>query len=679
MTFTRKFDSSPEYLSLLLENSAHGVIAFDNNFTITYRNHRITEIHPYPQDAGLETWHEYIQVMELDGFTPTPQEKLPLFRAKNGEVVKDSYHILRRKNAGTIMVKYDARPLLDESGKQIGVLLTADECSDLERSRARFQTVFEQSPLSIQIVDKSGRTVLVNSAFRELWQVTEEFVRDFVLKQYNMLEDAVLERSGQLAKIREAFRGETVEIKEFLYDPTKNGIPGRPRYARGILYPLKDSHGEVKEVVIIHQDVTDKVKAEHERIRDENIKAFMTQVKTLITSSIEFENVIKEIALSSIPFLADGCMFDIVEGTQIRRIITKHRDPVTQNLMDELQAKYPPKIDSPQPTSRCIRTGQPEFLKSVDPQLIKNNTYDDLHADLITRIDISSHISVPLMIRGKVIGALNLFVGANRGVYDEKDFAAAKELARHAAVAIDNAQLYRDSIKAIQLRDDFISMASHELRTPITSLNLQLEVLNNLVEDLPHELDSAKLMHKFFGNTKNQLARLTRLVDDMLDISRISNGKLSLNLKNVFVNKLIEDLLDRFREQLSSQQIESKIFAQDDITVVCDPDRIDQVITNFMTNAIRYGGKQPIHIHLNHCDQYVMIKVQDHGRGISKEDQERIFLRFERAHTDEDVNGLGLGLYINRQIIDEHQGMILVESELGKGSAFTVKIPKVRA
>lgn len=678
MTFDRKFNSSPEYLALLLDSSNEGVYACDMEFNTTFRNQRLVEIHAFPEHLPTNKWPEYIQIMELDGVTPTKEENLPLLRAMRGLTTKDSYHILKRKDKSNILVKYNSRPLIDKDGKQIGAHLTAEEATELEQSRARFQTVFEQSPLSIQIVDKSGKTILVNKAFRDLWSLTDEFVKDYVLKQYNMLEDPILEKSGELRKIKMAFAGETVEIKEFLYDPALNGVPGRPRYARGILYPLMDSLNQVKEVVIIHQDVTDQVQGQQELRREEATRNFMNQVKSHLMSSIEIEKVIEKVAQASIPFLADGCMFDIVEGSTIRRIITKHRDPIKQTYMDELQAKYPPKIDSPQPTARCIRTGQAEFLKIVDPYIVKSNTYDDRHFQIITSIDIRSHISVPLIIRGRIIGALNLLVSTGRPLFDEKDFAAAQELARHASLAIDNAQLYRESKNAIQLRDDFISIASHELRTPITSMNLQLEVLNNLIEDLPQELNSARLMHKFFGNTKTQLKRLTRLVDDMLDISRISTGKLSLNLKNVYMNQLITELLERFKEQLATQNIESKFIYNNDVTLVCDPERMDQVITNFMTNAIRYGGKQPIHIHLEENENSVLIKVQDHGRGINKDDQERIFKRFERAHTEDDVNGLGLGLYINRQIVEEHQGQISLISEPGKGSVFIVQIPKVR-
>lgn len=679
MIHNHKLNSSSEFLELLFENSAHGVIAFDNEYNITFRNSRNGEIHPYPQDEDIHSWSQYIEVFELDGVTPTPHDQLPIVRAFRGETVKESYHILKRKLASTIIVRYEARPIKNNSGEQIGVLLTSDECTDLEKSHARFQAIFEQSPLSVQIIDKSGKTVLVNKAFGELWGFSEEFIKNFILKDYNMLEDKMLEEAGELQNIRRAFSGEIVELKEFLYDPERNNLPGRARYTKGLFYPLKNARGDVREIVLIHQDVTDKVKMEKEKHRDLEIQNFMTQVKSHLASTIEFEKVIEKIADSSLPFLADGCMFDIVEAGEIKRVITKHRDPNTQIFLDELQREYPPRIDSPQPTARCIRTGQPEFLRMVNSDTIKERTYETRHLELIQKIDIQSHIAVPLIIRGKVMGALNLFVSSGRPLFDERDFAAAQELARHASVAFDNAQLYKNAKKAIQLRDDFISIASHELKTPITSLNLQLEVLNTLIDELPQNVSGAKLIHKFFGNTKNQLTRLTRLIDDMLDISRISHGKMYLNLKNVYLNGLIQDLLERFRDQLQSQKIETKFFANEDILCICDPERIDQVITNLMTNAIRYGGKSPIHIYLEQCPEFVTIKVKDHGRGISREDQQRIFMQFERAHTEEDVNGLGLGLYINKQIVEEHQGKILLESEVGKGSNFIVKLPKVRS
>lgn len=252
----------------------------------------------------------------------------------------------------------------------------------------------------------------------------------------------------------------------------------------------------------------------------------------------------------------------------------------------------------------------------------------------------------------------------------------AKDIAYYASLAIQNARLYREAKSGVQLRDDFISIASHELRTPITSLNLQIEVLNSLVSELDQNSETPKVMRKFLENTNNQLRRLSRLVDDMLDISRINNKKFSLNIKTVNLRAVTNEVLERFEDQLKNKNIESAFYADKDIYVDCDPGRIDQVITNFMTNAIRYGDKKPLHIYLEETNENAYIKVKDHGRGIPKDDHERIFNRFERAHSAEDVSGLGLGLYINKKIAEEHGGRILLESEQGKGSIFILELPK---
>lgn len=783
MNWNLKHDKSPEFLTLLLDNSNEGIIACDLDFNITFRNERAIEMHGIPPGLPGSCWPEYVTIMEADGFTPTPLDELPLIRALRGEVVTDSYHVLNRKNKSALPVKYNARPLYDENNKQTGAILSTEDSNDLAQSNARFKAIFEQSPLSIQILDKTGKTILVNTSYRNLWGISEEFVNSFILKKYNILEDENLIKSGEIETIRKAFKGETVRVNEFLYDPAVTGKPGRARWATGMIYPLKDAYGEVNEVVIIHQDTTEQHIAVEEKekllnqmqeivrqmpagimvsnpegeillqnelmkkligdfsrareffqdpinralkgelvtsnevtmpnpsgtdsifntsassIRDvdgktsasilvafdvthekriESNRIFLAQVKTLLISTLDYDQILERVASASIPYLADGCMVDLIEDDNIKRIVTKHRDPFIKGLMDELQRRYPPQLNSPQPTAVAIRNGTSQMIK-VDAATIARHCYNAEHGSLITRIGIRSHIVIPLQIRGRIIGALNLFTCKNRPDFDEIDYTLALELGRNASIAIDNATLYKDSKSAVQLRDDFISIASHELRTPITSLNLQIEVLNNLVDGLQGDNEIHQLFRKFLGNTNGQLKRLTRLVDDMLDISRITSGKLNHHARKVNFTAVTRDVLERFKDQLRSYQIESAFFCKQDIEVICDPERMDQVITNFMTNAIRYGGKKPIHIILEENNEWVILKVKDHGRGINKADQERIFNRFERAHTEEDVNGLGLGLYINNQIVKEHGGRISIESEPGKGATFIVELPKTTA
>jgi PAS domain S-box-containing protein len=780
MDFNRLNNLSADYLSLLLSNTNEGIVAFDLELNITFVNQKALDIHGLPDALTAQSWAKRVKVYETDGKTLTQKKDLPLVRALNGEDVLNSYKIIVSDNKEPLLVKYNARPLY-EKGTKIGVLLTIVDSQDLAQSLSRFKAIFDQSPLSIQIVSNAGKTILINSSFKRLWDISDEFAEEFILKEYNILEDPNLEKAGQLDVIKKAFRGESVEVPEFFYDPAAQGHPGRARWASGIVYPLKDPNGEVREVVIIHKDTTNEHVAVEEReklllqlqaivrqmpagimvanhegeillyneqmtkvigdpdkakevfhdsitssLRGEVIRAselthhhtdgksstfttssgpiqnsegkitagiiissditnekrvesnqaFLANAKSLLISTLDYDQILERVASSAIPYLADGCMVDIVEGKAIKRIVTKHHDPIIQKYMTELQLKFPPHFDSPQPTAKVIRSGNPDLMVFVDQAVILKHTFNEIHADLITKIGIKTHIAIPLIIRGKVIGAINLFNSKDRANFDEKDFLVAQELARYACVAIDNASLYREAKAAIELRDDFISIASHELRTPITSLNLQIEVLNSIVDDMDHKIKEAPLMRKYLANTNNQLQRLSRLVDDMLDISRISTGKLTLNLRNANLALLIKDALGRFEDHLLSLNIQTKFMYEREIIHLCDPERIDQVITNFMTNAIRYGGRNPIHISLEETNNQIIIKFKDHGRGISKIDQERIFKRFEQAHTEDDVNGLGLGLYINQQIIHEHGGSISIESELQQGAVFIVELPK---
>jgi len=173
--------------------------------------------------------------------------------------------------------------------------------------------------------------------------------------------------------------------------------------------------------------------------------------------------VIEELAGAAIPHLADGCIVDVVTDGEIKRLLTKHHSSETESLLQELQKRFPPLRGSPQPSARVMRSGKPELLRILDPSAIRSHTFNEEHASLIGQIGIRSHIAVPLHIRGKIIGAISLFITTDRDPFDDEDLTTCLELARRTALAIDNARLFRDAQHAISQRDEFISIASHEL------------------------------------------------------------------------------------------------------------------------------------------------------------------------------------------------------------------------
>ncbi|MBC7713414.1 MAG: PAS domain-containing sensor histidine kinase [Rhizobacter sp.] len=228
---------------------------------------------------------------------------------------------------------------------------------------------------------------------------------------------------------------------------------------------------------------------------------------------------------------------------------------------------------------------------------------------------------------------------------------------------------------AVAARDEFLSIASHELKTPLTSLKLQVQSRKRQLEKGNLKNFSAENFLKIVEQDDKQINRINRLVDDMLEITNIASGKLSLEVEHTDLGNLVKDVLFRFTTQFEVSQIKVTSDIAENVTGIWDRYRIEQVFTNLITNALKYGNKQPIEVTVKKDNNQASLIVRDHGIGIKSIDHERVFQQFERAVSASSISGLGLGLYICRKIIESHKGKIYVESELGQGSAFIVELP----
>jgi PAS domain S-box-containing protein len=230
--------------------------------------------------------------------------------------------------------------------------------------------------------------------------------------------------------------------------------------------------------------------------------------------------------------------------------------------------------------------------------------------------------------------------------------------------------------KALIARDEFLSIASHELKTPLTSLRLWIQTLQQQLKDNIHDLNPEKVQ-KFLTRADRQTTKLNRLVDDMLDISRIRTGVLSIQKEEFDLQDLIDEMKARFDESFL-KETGSPIQLQKSVSIRghWDKMRIEQVVSNLLTNALRYGNKKEVSMSLLQDAETATIVVTDQGIGIAPENLQRIFERFERIGNANDVSGLGLGLFISKQIVNAHGGSVSVDSEISKGSTFTVNLPK---
>ncbi len=229
--------------------------------------------------------------------------------------------------------------------------------------------------------------------------------------------------------------------------------------------------------------------------------------------------------------------------------------------------------------------------------------------------------------------------------------------------------------EAVVARDTFLSIASHELKTPLTSLKMQIQLRQRILKSGNSEFFSPEKLLSIAQSDDRQVNRINRLIDDMLDIGRLNAGKLSLAKEEIDLCNLVTEAAERLEDLAAANGSKILLEKCDETLGQWDRFRLEQVFTNLLTNAVKYGKGQPVMVMITKDSQHAIVAIQDKGIGISKEDQERIFGQFERAIESKEISGLGLGLYIVKNILEAHGGSITVESSVGAGATFIVKLP----
>ncbi|HET9449790.1 MAG TPA: ATP-binding protein, partial [Aggregicoccus sp.] len=416
-----------------------------------------------------------------------------------------------------------------------------------------------------------------------------------------------------------------------------------------------------------------------ERKQAEDARAFLLEASAQLAELSDEAQTFARVARLAVPQLAQWCLIDTVdeEGRPVRRA-SAHADPQRQQMLEALGRRYPPGWHDPSPTAHVLMTGR--ALRLSGAELLHAYAHDAAHAQALRELGARVALALPLQVRGQTLGVLVLVHAAPGFRYGPQEVALAEELARRAAVAMDNARLYRQAQEAVRLREEFLSVASHELHTPLTPLQLQLQVLQRSLSSGDGALHTlAPRMEKAVG----QVRRLSRLVDDLLDVSRIVAGKLPLRTEEVDLLQLTDEVVERFSHQAAQAGSSVRVHRLEEGTGVAegtvkgrwDRLRLEQVLTNLLTNALKYGQGRPVDVEVGSAEGYALWRIRDRGIGIAPEALGRIFGRFERAVSARAYGGLGLGLYISQQIVRAHGGRIEVQSRVGQGSVFSAHLP----
>ncbi|MFO0682134.1 MAG: ATP-binding protein [Sandaracinus sp.] len=441
--------------------------------------------------------------------------------------------------------------------------------------------------------------------------------------------------------------------------------------------PIRGDDGKIEGVVLVFRDAT----AQRQR---ELRRELIERAATTLAQSLDYEVTVAQIARIAVPTLADWCAVDVLEegAARPRQIAIAHVDPSKIALVRETSARFTKEPGATAGVRGVLDRGLSELhrdLASEEPLAVDGIA--PAHLALFRALGVGSAMIVPLVARGRVLGAITFALDARGRSYSAEDLALAEDLARRCAIAIDNAWLYaaanaarKAAVLANRTKDEFLAMMSHELRTPLGSVMGWAKLLTGPSADptlVPRGLD---VIHR------NAVA-MGALIEDLLDLSRITSGKIRLELRTVELAKIVESAVEAVRHEAAAKDL--VVRTQIDPSVGPfrgDGSRVTQILTNLLTNAVKFtpsGGT--VRVTLDREAGHARISVSDTGRGIDPAFLPHVFEMFQQQEDGSGARGrggLGLGLAISRQLVEHHGGTITAESEgVGKGARFVVRLP----
>jgi len=448
--------------------------------------------------------------------------------------------------------------------------------------------------------------------------------------------------------------------------------------------PLVTEGGRLITAVV--RDVTDRRRLEDDRVdrgRAEVARAhaeeigrrasFLAEASRVLAASLDYEATLRSVARVAIPYLADYVLVDVLETQgRLRRLAAAHRDPVLEERLASAPGQAPV-TSGTSALEAVIERGEPTLVRDVSDDWLAARARDAEHLGAAAGARPTSLMLVPLRARGRTLGVVSFVLvnGARR--YALADLALAEDLAQRAALAADNARLYREAQDASRAKDEFLAVLSHELRTPLTPVLGWVRMLRTgtlAPEATERALDTVE------RNTRLQ----AQLVEDLLDVSRIIAGKLSLNLRPVALGPIVDMVIEgAAASTLAKSIIVTRQVEPDLPRIEADANRLQQVVANLLSNAVKFtpaGGR--VEVGVARAGDDLRLTVADTGDGLAPEVAPHIFDRFRQADSTitRQYGGLGLGLSIVRHIVERHGGTVQATSEgPGHGTTFTVTLP----
>ena len=503
------------------------------------------------------------------------------------------------------------------------------------------QGIFAYAPFALQVYRADGHCLLTNKAFRDLFGSEPP-------PEYNILRDDIAEKQGLLGLAKRAFAGETVQTPTFWYDPRElqqvHVTEGR-RVAISITFlPLMGESGAVEHVALVFKDQTE------ERLAREQAEAARADAEGLAAQRAEQERWL-QMVLDQMPMP----LIFVEPGTA--RVFFSNA--AAQKMAGGAVA-YPQSAED-HPRLFDIRDLDDRPLRIEDVPVVRAARGEAVSGQQIRWYTPNGPkvITVHAARIGEMFGHPETVLVA----FD--DITALKDV-------------HEQLEEAVRVRQDFLSIAGHELKTPLTSVLLNLRTVEKALK-AGARADDPRFAARWRAFVQ-QIGRLDGLVDQLLDVSRITAGKMVLAPEPIDLAQLVRDVVGRFSQPPTAEASPIEVRVAGAVEGTWDRMRLEQILTNLLSNAVKYGAGRPISVEVRASgagdDAAAWLVVSDQGIGMSSDDLGRIFGRFERAVSGRNYGGLGLGLWIVRQVVDAMGGTVSVESQPGRGSTFTVRLPR---
>lgn len=642
----------------LLEDSPVANYLCDAEGKLTYFNKAAVKLWGRTPSLGKEYWCGSWKIFYPDG-KPMPLEEIPIAKVlKKGSREEGSEIRIECPDGSSKFLLVFPKPIFAKDGRLEGVHSTLVDITDQKRDHIKKETlsaIVQSSDDAIVSKNLQGIIASWNRGAQEIFGYTEEEV---VGRSITLLipEERLSEEDVILDKIK---RG----IKIDHFETIRRHKSGREIPVSITVSPVKDSAGNIVGASKVARDITARLESQaamEKYIR--NLETLNTVGKS-ISENLDVQGILQRVtdATTKLTGAAFGAFFynNLDDRGNTFQLFTLSGAP--REIFDHMA--MPRHTDLFLPTFRDRKVVRVDDI-TKHKDFGKNAPYKGMPKG---HFSVVSYLAIPVISKnGNVIGGL-LYGHPEAGKFTAEHELLVLNIAAQAAVSLDNSRLFEQVKSLSEKKDEFIALASHELKTPLTTIKGYLQVLSKKKAD--------KISQLFLDKSLCQVDKLNTLVEDLLNMSRIESGQLNFNLEVFDIREMLKEIIETFSYSSQSHRVTEKLW-NDSVIIEGDRQRIEQAILNLMTNAIKYSPKaDEIFVELEVVGENVVVKVRDMGIGLTGEQRRQLFTRFYRAEDTQGISGLGLGLYLTKQIIDRHGGKIEVNSEYGKGSEFSLILP----